>query len=91
MEKLGNVDIFLTLRLGNNLSTKFTLEKEEVIDFIEQNIDILNERLMKKGYSVSGTQVEKSEDSVKEESVIDRITGDENRIILSTQSFDARA
>ena len=91
MEKLGNVDIFLTLRLGNNLSTKFTLEKEEMIDFIEQNIDILNERLMKKGYSVSGTQVEKSEDSVKEESVIDRITGDENRIILSTQSFDARA
>ena len=91
MEKLGNVDIFLTLRSGNNLSTKFTLEKEEMIDFIEQNIDILNERLMKKGYSVSGTQVEKSEDSVKEESVIDRITGDENRIILSTQSFDARA
>ena len=91
MEKLGNVDIFLTLRLGNNLSTKFTLEKEEMIDFIEQNIDILNERLMKKGYSVLGTQVEKSEDSVKEESVIDRITGDENRIILSTQSFDARA
>ena len=91
MEKLGNVDIFLTLRSGNNLSTKFTLEKEEMIDFIEQNIDILNERLMKKGYSVSKTQVEKSEDSEKEESVIDRITGDENRIILSTQSFDARA
>ena len=62
-----------------------------MIDFIEQNIDILNERLMKKGYSVSKTQVEKSEDSVKEESVIDRITGDENRIILSTQSLDARA
>ena len=91
MQKRVNVHIFITLRTGNNLSTKFTLEKEEMIDFIEQNIDILNERLMKKGYSVSKTQVEKSEDSVKEESVIDRITGDENRIILSTQSFDARA
>ena len=92
MEKLGNVDIFLTLRTGNNLSTKFTLEKEEMIDFIEQNIDILNERLMKKGYSISRTQVAKSDEKAKDESVIDRITGDENnRIILSTQSFDARA
>ena len=63
-----------------------------MIDFIEQNIDILNERLMKKGYSISRTQVAKSDEKAKDESVIDRITGDENnRIILSTQSFDARA
>ena len=47
---------------------------------------------MKKGYSISRTQVAKSDEKVKDESVIDRITGDENnRIILSTQSFDARA
>lgn len=90
MEHLGNMDIFLTLKDGQNLSTKFTLEKDEMIDFIESHIDELNNRLIKKGYNIGTTHVGKKEDS--SENVIDNIVrGDGSNILLSTQSFDARA
>lgn len=87
MEVLGNMDIFLTLQDGK-LSTKFCLEKEENIDFIEAHIDMLNDRLMKKGYNVE-TYVSAQSDS--DTNVIDRIVNEEKVVLLSTQSFDARA
>lgn len=90
MEHLGNMDIFLTLKDGQSLSTKFTLEKEEMIDFIESHIDELNNRLIKKGYNLGTTFVGKKDE--EESDVITNIVkGDGNNILLSTQSFDARA
>ncbi len=88
MEHLGNLDVFLTLSEGQKLNTKFTLEKEEMIDFIASHIDELNARLMKKGYNVATAVTRKDE---PDKSVIENITGDKNNILLSTQSFDARA
>lgn len=88
MEHLGNMDVFLTLSEGQKLNTKFTLEKEEMIDFIASHIDELNARLQKKGYNVATAVVHKDE---PDKSVIENITGDKNNILLSTQSFDARA
>lgn len=88
MEHLGNMDIFLTLSEGQKLNTKFTLEKEEMIDFIASHIDELNVRLQKKGYNVATAITYKDE---PDKTVIENITGDKNNILLSTQSFDARA
>lgn len=89
MEHLGNMDIYLTLMEGQKLTTKFTLEKEEMIDFIESHIEELNARLMKKGYNVGTSVVAKSDDS---SNTVEKITGkNSEHIILSTQSFDARA
>lgn len=88
MEHLGNLDVFLTLSEGQKLNTKFTLEKEEMIDFIASHIDELNARLMKKGYNVATAVTHKDE---PDKSVIENITGDKSNILLSTQSFDARA
>jgi len=88
MEHLGNLDVFLSLSEGQKLNTKFTLEKEEMIDFIASHIDELNERLQKKGYNVATSVTHKDE---PDKSVIEKITGDKNNILLSTQSFDARA
>ena len=90
MEHLGNMDIFLTLQDGQNLSTKFTLEKEEMIDFIESHIDELNNRLIKKGYNLGTTSVEKQDD-VEHNTIENIVKGDGGNIVLSTQSFDARA
>ena len=88
MEALGNMDIFLKLQ-NEKLSTKFCLEKEELIDFVEAHIDELNERLIEKGYNID-TSVGKLED--KERSVIDNIKSESPQVtILSTQTFDARA
>lgn len=87
MLNLGNMDVFLSLE-GQKLSTRFCLEKEELIDFIEANIDSLNERLMKRGYQVQTTV---SAGVKEEKTVIDEIMTTEISIpILTSQSFDAR-
>lgn len=88
MEYLGNMDIFLKLDNGK-LSTKFCLEKEENIDFIESHIDELNKRLVDKGYNseIKVSQMDNSRDNV-----IDTIRNEKNGVlILSEKGFDARA
>ena len=89
METLGNMDIFLKLEDGK-LSTRFCLEKEEMIDFIGQHIDELNRRLEGKGYKVNTTVQKLDEDGGR--NVIDTISSQIGQItMLSSQSFDARA
>lgn len=87
MPTLGNMDVFLSLE-EQKLSTRFCMEKEEMIDFIESNIDRLNERLMKKGYQVQTSVTT----GVKEDkTVIEQILENELPIpIMTSQSFDAR-
>lgn len=88
MPTLGNMDVFLSLE-EQKLSTRFCMEKEEMIDFIEQHIDQLNERLMKRGYNVMTTVMSSSKE--EEKSVIDEIMATESAIpIITSQSFDAR-
>ncbi len=87
MPTLGNMDVFLSLE-ESKLSTRFCLEKEELIDFIEANIDRLNERLMKKGYQV---QTSVTSGMGEEKTVIEHIMESELPIpIMTSQSFDAR-
>ncbi len=88
MDHLGAMDIFLTLSEGQKLNTRFIMEKEEMIDFIASHIDELNARLEKKGYNV-GTVVCKKDEPDK--TAIENIIGKSENIMLSTQSFDARA
>lgn len=88
METLGNMDIFLTLQ-NDKLSTRFELEKEEMIDFIESHIDELNKRLEKKGYTIN-TTVEQSQKEIH--NVIDLINKEIGTVpIMSINGFDARA
>ena len=49
MDNLGPVDVYVKLA-GKNLSTNFCLETEELLDFINDNIDKLTARLEAKGY-----------------------------------------
>ena len=87
MPTLGNMDVFLSLE-DQKLSTRFCMEKEEMIDFIEAHIDQLNERLMKKGYQV---QTNVTAGTKEEKSVIENIMESEQPIpIMTSQSFDAR-
>ena len=87
MPTLGNMDVFLSLE-DQKLSTRFCMEKEEMIDFIEAHIDQLNERLMKKGYQVQTNVTAGTKD---EKSVIENIMESEQPIpIMTSQSFDAR-
>ena len=88
MPTLGNMDVFLSLE-GQKLSTRFCMEKEEMIDFIEQHIDQLNERLTKRGYQVTTAVTTSTKE--EEKTVIDEIMTTENAIpVMTSQSFDAR-
>ena len=42
MKYLGKMDIYTAINSANNVSTKFYLEDESMIDFIAEHIDTLN-------------------------------------------------
>lgn len=89
MEHLGNMDIYVKMK-DFNVSTQFTLADESVLDFLAEHIDILNERLEKKGYHMQSEMKYKEDD--KKESVMSRIRGvEENDTVVSYTSFDVRA
>ena len=87
MEHLGSLDIYVAMT-QEKVSTQFYLEREELLDFMEQHISLLNERLNRKGYSV------KSEVLLREKPVhvIEEIVKQEgNASVLSQYAFDVRA
>lgn len=87
MEHLGSLDIYVAMT-QEKVSTQFYLEREELLDFMEQHISLLNERLSRKGYSV------KSEVLLREKPVhvIEEIVKQEgNASVLSQYAFDVRA
>lgn len=89
MEHLGSVDVHVAMK-DNNVSTKFYLKDDSILDFIAGHIDILNDRLNKRGYSMNASFIKKGDgesDNVMEEI----LKQDKNISILSGYSFDARA
>lgn len=53
MQNLGMVDVYASMTAAKNVFTKFYLESDEMLDFIEANIHILNERLTGRGYQLT--------------------------------------
>jgi len=85
-DNLGPCDVYVKLKM-NNVTTHFTLQDEECLDFIESHLDFLNKRLSDKGYSFEAS-FEKKE---KEKSVIEELLEvNSQRIMVSKRSFDAR-
>ena len=89
MEHLGSMDIYVKMK-DFNVSTQFTLANEAVLDFLAENIHILNERLAKKGYHMESEMKYKKEE--QQADVISRIRGiEENDRMVSYTAFDVRA
>lgn len=87
MEYLGSMDIYVSMQ-KERVSTKFYLQKEEMLDFLEANMHILNERLMKRGYTMS-TQVVYKEQKANVAAEMLKQEGETS--VLSMFSFDVRA
>lgn len=94
MDHLGEMDIYVALQ-QNKVSTKFYLEDDSIIDFLEGHMEELDARLAGKGYSMKSELLHKDhEDSG---SVFDQMLADSKSagaapmVMLSRQSFDARA
>lgn len=87
MEHLGSMDVHVTLK-DAKVSTKFYLQDDKDLDLIAAHIDLLNQRLEKRGYLVSASfETRKDPQNVMEEILKEN----KNISLLSGYSFDARA
>lgn len=93
MEHLGPLDVYVTMK-DKQVATNFTVADEEVLSLIEEHIDILNQRLTDRGYSLKAQMhvKETGEEETAEESVMQTILHQQKNIsVLSRTSFDMRA
>lgn len=94
MDHLGDIDVYVALQ-RQKVSTKFYLEDDSVIDFLETHMDELDRRLAGKGYLMKSELLRK--DHEDHGNVFDQMLKDSKsagmspQILLSRQSFDARA
>lgn len=49
MEHLGPLDVYVTLK-DTKVSTKIYVQNDTILDYLEANMDVLTERLQKRGY-----------------------------------------
>ena len=49
MEHLGPLDVYVTLK-DTKVSTKFYVQNDAILDYLEAHLDVLTERLQKRGY-----------------------------------------
>lgn len=88
MKHLGPVDIYVTMK-DKNVGTQFYLKDEEMLDFITQNIHILDERLTSKGYLFQ-SKIQVTEEEHK--NVIENMTSEERKDkVIAQYAFDVRA
>lgn len=87
MEVLGTTEVFITLK-GNKVNAKFTLDNSRSIEIVENNMELLIERLKKSGYDALATV-----DKLKKETdfVEDFLEKDKPVTSLKRYMFDVRA
>ena len=91
MEHIGPVDVYVAMTNGDHVNTKFYLKDDEMLDFIESNIHLLNERLEKRGYHAKAEFLVK--ETGEEKGFGQKLLGkeEEKPVVVSTQAFDMRA
>ena len=101
MDNLGPVDVYVSMDVnaGGKVSTNFTVADDETLDFLNQNMHLLTERLQKRGYDLQASMKVKSEEEDPEENALDK--GGVNLLLVhagtagsykgSMRSFDVRA
>lgn len=92
LKHLGKIDIHVSLR-DSHVSTKFCLSDEKALDLVAANIDTLNQRLMKRGYSMDASfeQKDKAQHPIDEMLDRDKKVSSKEKVLISSSSFDARA
>ncbi len=89
MENLGPVDVYVKM-IDTKVTTNFYVADDSVMELIDENIHILQERLEKRGYSMQvNLKLHDEEDG--SDSAVDEMLSVSKMPILSTNSFDARA
>lgn len=93
MEHLGPLDVYVTMK-NKQVATNFTVADDEVLTLIEKHIDLLNQRLEGRGYSLKAQMhVKEAAGEEEEDSTIMQtlLSQQKNISVLSRTSFDMRA
>lgn len=92
MQNLGPVDCLVKMQ-DQKVSTKFTLQDEEMLNFMQDHMDILTQRLANRGYDLSvkmGTK-DQQEDSEDKNGVFHELIMRQSNVPgASNLSFDVR-
>ena len=89
MENLGPVDVFVKMK-ESKVSTNFYVMDDSILDLINDNIHILNERLEKRGYTMQARMM-LHDDKDSGDMAVDEMFDVNKMTVISTASFDARA
>ena len=90
MEHLGPVDVYVRMK-ESNVSTNFYIADEEMLDFLYEHMDMLTERLAKRGYQMSYHLTVKGEQEGTENSTFRELLQENSNIpTLVNYSFDVR-
>lgn len=92
LEHLGPMDIYVAIQ-AQKVSTHFYLQDALLLDFIEQHLPLLTERLQKKGYQMNTAVSLREADEMKSmaETFLSPAQGETVPPLRSTLSFDVRA
>ena len=81
------MDVHVTLT-DQKVATKFYMKDDAALDLIEANINLLNEHLNKRGYSMNAQFVKQEEERNLMNEILEQ---NKNISVLADYSFDARA
>lgn len=89
MEHLGPVDVYVAMN-ASKVNTKFYVQDDDMLDFLEGHMELLTARLNKRGYDCSlDMQVRNKEENIK--SGIRPLLDKQGSVPLVQYAFDMRA
>lgn len=90
MDHLGPVDVYVAMQY-EKVSTQFYLKDEEMLDFINEHMDILTDRLKARGYDINVKMSVRNSAEEENPCMKELLRTHSNIPLLATESFDVRA
>ncbi|MBQ8117447.1 MAG: flagellar hook-length control protein FliK [Lachnospiraceae bacterium] len=92
MENLGPVDVYVAMQ-AEKVNTRFYVRDDEMLDFLEAHMDLLTERLQKRGYDCSFSMQSRDE-KTPPQSGLNGLSGEadgQQPKTIAQYAFDVRA
>ncbi|HKM34867.1 MAG TPA: flagellar hook-length control protein FliK [Lachnospiraceae bacterium] len=90
MEYLGMIDVYIAMQ-NNKVNTRFTVADDGMLDFLNQHMDVLSNRLSQKGYSLN-CEMKVMDRAEAKQSPIELLSEAESKgQIIAQYAFDVRA
>lgn len=91
MEHLGPVDVYVAMQ-NSKVSTRFFVADDEMLDFLGEHMDLLTDRLQKRGYDCSMAMEVRGEqrEAASAKGGLEPLLEQEKGIALSHYAFDVR-